>query len=159
MLYLVETLHITNLEKLKKFCGGKFSILTTYKIGIELLQCLKYIHKAGYIYLNIKGDNISLLYESIKKSKFINHITIINYCFCTKYIENDNLLLPKEKAPRINENLYYSSVNSLSDKPVSYKDDILAMCYYLIYLYKRKLRWHALSGDNKDKKKIYPNKK
>ena len=67
--------------------------------------------------------------------------------------------MPKEKAPRINENLYYSSVNSLSDKPVSYKDDILAMCYYLIYLYKRKLRWHALSGDNKDKKKIYPNKK
>lgn len=68
MLYLVETLHITNLEKLKKFCGGKFSILTTYKIGIELLQCLKYIHKAGYIYLNIKGDNITLLYESIKKA-------------------------------------------------------------------------------------------
>ena len=61
--------------------------------------------------------------------------------------------MPKEKAPRINENLYYSSVNSLSDKPVSYKDDILAMCYYLIYLYKGKLPWHALTGDNKDKDK------
>ena len=47
----------------------------------------------------------------------------------------------------------FSSANSLSDKPVSYKDDIFAMCYYLIDSYKGKLPWHALSGDNKDKKK------
>ena len=64
--YLVETLHCSNLEKLKKFCVAKFLILTTYKIGIELLQLLKYIHEAWYIYLDIKVDNIALLYESKK---------------------------------------------------------------------------------------------
>ena len=113
---------------------------------------MKYIHEVGYIYLDIKGDNIALLYES--KKKFINHITIIDYGFCTKYIGNDNLPLPKEQDPRINGNLYFSSINSLFGNPVSPKDDIIALCYYLIDSYKGELLWYYLSGDNKDKKNV-----
>ena len=44
-IYLIETLQGPDLYKLRKFCGGKFSITTVYKIGIEILNCLRLLHK------------------------------------------------------------------------------------------------------------------
>lgn len=61
--------------------------------------------------------------------------------------------MPKEQSLRINGNLYFSSINSLSGYTVSCKDDIIALWYYLIDSYKWKLPWYYLSGDNKNKKK------
>ena len=62
------------------------------------------------------------------------------------------MTLPKEQAPRINGNLYFSSINSVSGNQVRFKDDIIAMFYYLINSYKEELSWYSLSGENKEKK-------
>ena len=64
-IFVVETLHGSNIEKLRNFCGRKFSMKTIYRIGFEILLGLKLIHDAGFIYLNLKSDNISLLLNPI----------------------------------------------------------------------------------------------
>ena len=64
-IFVVETLHGPKIEKLSNFCGRKFSVKTIYRIGAELLLCLKLIHDAEFIYLNLKSDNISLLLNPI----------------------------------------------------------------------------------------------
>ena len=128
-IYLVESLQGPDLYKLKKFCGKKFSIITVYKIGIEILQCLKLIHKIGYIYLDIKDDNISVLCKPIKYKKRWNNIILIDYGFCEKFSNDMN------NAPKIYGNSRYSSINALRRNPVSRKDDIIALCYFLAELY------------------------
>ncbi len=64
-IFVVETLHRPNIEKLRNFCSRQFLMKTIYRIGTEILLCLKLIHGAGFIYLDLKSDNISLLLNPI----------------------------------------------------------------------------------------------
>lgn len=158
-IYLIETVQGPNLYKLRKFCGGKFSITTIYKIGIEILNCLKLIHKIGYIYLDLKDDNAVILYQPITYKKICNNIILIDYGYCEKYYKEENI------SPRVHGNIRYSSINALSGNPVSRKDDIISLCYLLADLYLGYLPWENISDEyNKNEetikmKKIYPFKK
>ncbi len=75
---MIETLQGPDFCKLGKFCGGKFSISTVYKLGIEILNCLRLIHKIGYIYINLKDDNMAILYKPIACNKISNNIILID---------------------------------------------------------------------------------
>ena len=158
-IYLIETLQGPDLCKLRRFCGGKFSIITVYKIGIEILQCLKLIHKAGYLYIDLKDDNVAILCKPITYQKMSNNIILIDYGFCEKYYKKEN------DSPRIHGNVLYSSINALSGNPVSRKDDVISFCYLLADLYIGSLPWKNFSseyGENKETiriKKNYPFKK
>lgn len=145
-IYLVQSLNCPNLDKFKKFCGNKFSIITIYKIGIEILRCFKYIHESGYIYLDLKADNISILFNPIKKGKHIQNITIIDFGFCAKFNKDET------KWPKGYGNMYFSSINALKRMPISFKDDIISLCYLLIDLYSG-LPWDNIFNDNNYKKK------
>ena len=134
-IYLIESLHCPNLDKFKNFCGNKFSVNTIYKIGIEILRCFKYIHKNRYIYLDLKDENISILINPIKKDKYIQNITIIDFGFCEKYDKD------KPKWPKGYGNMYFSSISALKRMDVSFKDDLISLCYLLIYLYYGYLPW------------------
>lgn len=157
--FIAETLQGPSLYKLRRFCGGKFSLLTVYRIGIEIIQSLKLIHKLGYIYLDIKDDNIALLSKPIISKNISTHITLIDYGFCEKYDKKE------ENSPRIHGNITFSSINALGGHPVSRKDDIISLCYFLVDLYLGSLPWDNISGDcNKideviKLKQLYPLKK
>lgn len=150
---LVETLLGPDLDKLIKFCRKKVSVFTIYKIGIELLRCLKLIHKSGYVYINLSCKNTRLLFNPVGNNKIINHITLTDFGFCETYVKKDNLHLQKNQPPRSNENMYYSSINALSGGPINRKDDIISLCYLLIDLYKE-LPWTGINGDSNGKKEI-----
>ena len=64
-LFLMETLQGPDLSKLINFYGENFSILTVYKIGIEILRCLKLIHQIGYLYIDLKENNIAMLIKAV----------------------------------------------------------------------------------------------
>lgn len=154
---LVETLLGPDLDKLITFCRKNISILTIYKIGVEILQCLKLVHESGYIYIDLSCKNIGLLFNPIKNNKFTNHITLIDFGFCEAYVSKGNTHLEKNKAPRTNGNIYYSSINALSGGPISRKDDIISLCYLLIDLYKT-LPWADIRGDGNGKKETIQKK-
>lgn len=146
--YLIETLQGPNLEKLQKFCGGKFSLVTTYKIGIDILQCLKFIHRTGYVYLDLKCDNIVLLPSPIKYKKSVNKMTLVDFGFCEKYSQT------KENSPKTHGNIFLASINALSGNAVSRKDDLISFCYFLLYLYLGYLPWYNSQNDNSTKEGI-----
>lgn len=158
-IYLIETLQGPDLYKLRQFSGGKFSIISVYKIGIEILHCLKLIHKDGYLYIDLKDDNVAILSKPITYQKITNNITLIDYGFCEKYNKNEN------DSPKIHGNVRYSSINALNGNPISRKDDIISFCYLLVDLYIGSLPWKNLSseyGENEEAIKLkqnYPFKK
>ena len=141
-IYLFETLQGPNIYKMIKFCGGKFSTITSYKIGIEVLRCLKLIHTAGYLYLDLKDDNIAILPKPIMYNKVYNHIILIDYGFCEKFFKNEN------SAPRHHGNIRYASANALKGNPVSRKDDLISFCYFLADLCAGFLPWDNISSDS-----------
>lgn len=160
-IFLIETLLLPNIEKFHEFCGGRFSIITIYKIGIEILNLFKLFHSTGYLYLDLKCDNLVLLDNPIKYDNFKSNITFIDFGHCVKYINDNGLHLYPKYAPRGHGNLYYSSINSLSDKPISRKDDIISLCYLLIDLFNGPFPWINLAITKKEiielKKKYKPN--
>ena len=153
-IYLIETIHLPNIEKFKCFCGGKFTISTVYKIGVELLNCIEIMHKKGHLYIDLKSDNVAVLCEPIKSTKSIQKITLIDYGFCEPYINIKGSHLEEKNSPKIHGNTYFSSLNSLIHNIVSRRDDIISLCYFLAYLYLGKLPWTGKNGANIKKNEI-----
>ena len=134
-IFLVETLNGPTIEKLRNFCVRKFSVKTIYRIGIELITCLKFFHSSGFIYLDLKCDNISILLSPIKIYNTEMHLTLIDYGFSEKYINSDGSHYTKDKSVKVHRNSYLASINSLSKNAVSRRDDMISLCYLLIELY------------------------
>ena len=103
------------------------------------------MHRAGYIYVDLKGNNITLLIKPIKYKKSIYHIILIDYGFCERF----NKI--KEKSPIAHGNACYASINSLSNNPISRKDDIIALGYFLISLCLGGLPWDNLNKEGNQK--------
>ena len=147
-IYLIETLQGPALSKIRKFYGKKFSTITVYKIGIEILRCLKLIHKSGYLYIDLKENNISILFKPITQQKKINNLTLIDYGFCEKYNKDKN------KSPKIHGHSSYASINSLKKNAISRKDDLIALCYFLVDLINGSLPWDDISNEDSKYNKI-----
>ena len=147
-IYIFETLQGPDLSKIKKFYGEKFSILTVYKIGIEILRCLKYIHQIGYLYIDLKENNIALLCNPITYRNKTNNLILIDYGFCEKFNTNEN------KSPKGHGHPSYASINSLKGNAISRKDDIIALCYLMIDLYCGELPWDGISSENDKYKRV-----
>lgn len=153
-IFLVETLHGPTVEKLWNFCGRKFSVKTIYKIGIELIHCLKFFHSCGFLYLDLKCDNISILLNKKNIEGYEINLTLIDYGFTEKYADDNGNHFSKEESPKVHGNIYFSSINALSKSAVSRKDDMLSLCYLLIDLYLGSLPWLNICSSNDKVKKI-----
>ena len=147
-LFLMETLQGPDLSKLINFYGENFSILTVYKIGIEILRCLKLIHQIGYLYIDLKENNIAMLIKPVTYLKKTNKLTLIDYGFCEQF--NKDYI----KSPKIHGHASYASINSLKRNPVSRKDDLISFCYFFLNLYNGYLPWDDINNDNNRNEEI-----
>ena len=75
--------------KNKKILWKKFSTTKMYKIGRKILRCLKYIRQLGYLYIDLKENNIAILCNSIVYRNKINNLLLINYGFCEKFNKDE----------------------------------------------------------------------
>lgn len=152
--FLVETLQGPSFNKILNFCSGKLSINSIYKIGIELIICFKYFHEAGFIYLDLKADNIAILFEE----KFLNeekiHITLLDCGFGVAYLDRNGNHKDLNNSEKKHGNIYFSSVNSLRNKPISRRDDLISLVYFLFDIYLQGLPWANLGESKKDLDKL-----
>ena len=157
--YLVETLQGPALNKILNFCSGKLSINSIYKIGIELITCFKYFHEAGFIYLDLKADNIAILFNE----KFLNNekinITLLDCGFGVAYLDQNGNHKDLNNSEKKHGNIYLSSINALSNKPISRRDDMISLVYFLFDIYLQGLPWENLGKSKKDLNKIINLKK
>ena len=77
--------------------NGHFSTKSVYSLGISILNIFEKIHDAGYIYNDLKLDNLMLCQDvDINQMKSGNDdifentaINIIDFGFATPYLEAD----------------------------------------------------------------------
>ena len=111
-------------------------------IGLALLDLLEAVHKAGYVFNNLKPETIMLNKDPLAKAdeyifddagfeKLTLHL--IDFGFATKYTDKDSSHIPPGKTEIFLGNILFSSLSKMEFNITSRKDDLISMCYILSY--------------------------
>ena len=138
-----------SLDMLLKSVDGKFSLATTLKICIQVLNIIEEIHKRGVVLRYLKPDNMVI---GLNENK--DHIYLIDFEIAKKYIRFGEHI-PFKENKHIRGNRDYISINTHLGKEISRRDDIETLGYNIIYFMKGKLPWSHINDFDMilDKKK------
>ena len=94
----------------------KFSLSTIVRLGIKMIDILEMVHKSGYIYGDLKLDNILAGFgENLPEGSedaFSNvSLNLIDFGFATKYVDQKGSHLPEKHNELFQGNLIFSSVS------------------------------------------------
>ena len=136
-----------SLKILMKYVGGKFTLATTLKVGVQLIEIIKEIHNKGIVLRYLKPGNMVIGNDSNK-----DYIYLIDFEIAKNYIKNGKHVEYKEgKKPKGNKD--YISLNTHCGIQISRRDDIECLGYNLIYFMKGQLPWTHLRESNEIKQK------
>ena len=146
---LITELLGQSLKMLMKYVGEKFSLATTLKIGIQVLDIIKKIHQKGVVLRYLKPGNMVI---GIGENK--DYIYLIDFEIAKKYIKNEEHIPYREEID-VKGNRDYISINTHNGIEISRRDDIESLGYNLIYFMKGKLPWsNGSDSDSILEKKI-----
>ena len=130
-----------SLKRLLEYVGGKFSLATTLKISIQLLDIIKEIHNKGVVLRYLKPGNMV-----IGRGENRDYIYLIDFELAKNYLKNGEHI-PYKGDKKVKGNRAYISINVHLGNEVSRRDDIESLGYNIIYFMKGKLPWSHI-GDN-----------
>ena len=125
---------------------GTFTSQSIYSLGVQLLNILEQIHAAGFVFNDLKLDNLmfdaSADKRKIKKSDGDifehNNVNIIDFGFATPYLKEDGRThVKKTHLESFRGNLVFSSLNQLKFQSTSRRDDLISLFYLMVYLFKQ----------------------
>lgn len=125
----------------------QFRLKTIILLAIQLIDLMKEIHSKGFIHRDIKPDNFVL------DAKGLNKLYCIDFGLATKYKKRDDSHCKMTKNHKFLGTARYSSIASHIGDSQSRKDDLEAIGYLLIYLYRGSLPWMKIK--HKDKYERY----
>jgi casein kinase 1 len=113
-------------------------------VGIAILMCLEATHKAGYVFNDLKLDNLMVgLNQKLsmiisKKSVFSDcSIHLVDFGYATKYKDKKGNHIELGELPSFRGNIIFASRDQMEFKTTSRRDDLISMCYILVYLLHR----------------------
>lgn len=147
---LIQSLTGPSLDKLYEFCEYSFDLTTICNIGIDLLYNLEVLHKHGLIHNDLKKNNISIVFKNIENKKAGVDCILIDFGFSLEI--DDNKFKAHERGFIKDKygNSKYASYNSLIGGIIGQKDDIISLCFLLLYFANGSLPWSDI--DTTDKK-------
>lgn len=106
-------------------------------LGAKLLGILEQIHNAGYVYNDLKPNNIMIdLIEGNLDQTFLDNysVKLIDFGFVTRWREefSSSHVQPGER-PMFQGNIVFSSVDQLNFKVTSRRDDLISLYYLLVF--------------------------
>ena len=119
----------------------RFSKESTLSLGIQLLNILEQIHNAGYIYNDLKLDNLMVMHQFT--TDFLNsgnifldnEVAVIDFGFATRYLRRKSGEHTRNKLlSEFRGNFLYASTNQLNFETTSRRDDMISLFYLLVNL-------------------------
>ena len=136
---LIMNLLGSSLQNLMKQCQGKFTLATTLKISIQILEILRQIHDKGVILRYLKPGNMVIGIGDYK-----NFVYLIDFGIA-KYYSHYGMHIPyKTHKDYIMGNRHFVSININKKNEASRRDDIESLGYNLVYFMKGILPWSKL---------------
>eukprot|EP01095_Lingulamoeba_sp_RSL-Kostka_P009247 TRINITY_DN3185_c0_g2_i1.p1 TRINITY_DN3185_c0_g2~~TRINITY_DN3185_c0_g2_i1.p1 ORF type:complete len:360 (-),score=83.43 TRINITY_DN3185_c0_g2_i1:234-1313(-) len=145
--YMVMELLGSNISELRrKRPNGKFSMLTTLKLGLQMLRAIEAVHDLGILHRDIKPSNYAMGLGPSKSS----NCYIIDFGLARRYTQPNGEVKPAREQTGFRGTARYASINSHQSKDLGRRDDLWSLLYVLIEFSKGQLPWRRI----KDKDKV-----
>ena len=96
-----------------------------------MITIIQKLHSIGYIYNDLKGDNICVgLHNEVNPGT----LRLIDFGMCSKYREMDGSHIEYQRNKAFRGNLELSSQNALNFEVTSRRDDIISVFYFMAFL-------------------------
>ena len=160
-----------NMEALFSKANKKFSLQTIIRLAIMMIDILQYIHSNGFIHRDLKPDNFVINNKKITNKNTIDYdsdlsfygkesptlsntkLYCIDFGLAKKYLKKDGTHIDYCDNKKFCGTAKFASIAAHEHIEQSRKDDLEAIAYILVYLYKGRLPWQGIK--TKDKKKRY----
>ena len=127
-----------------------FSLKTVLMIGDQMLRLIQSFHLKNLIHRDIKPDNFL-----IGLNNNSNQLYLIDFGLSKFYCDpNTKVHIKYTENHSLTGTARYASVNALSGKEQSRRDDLESIGYVLIYLLKGNLPWQGLTAENPQEKHL-----
>eukprot|EP00761_Pharyngomonas_kirbyi_P004817 gb/GECH01004822.1/.p1 GENE.gb/GECH01004822.1/~~gb/GECH01004822.1/.p1 ORF type:complete len:400 (+),score=62.87 gb/GECH01004822.1/:1-1200(+) len=136
-----------NLAELRKrMKHNRFSLCTTIKLGVQMLDAIEGVHNLGYIHRDIKPSNFVIGKLPQKRRRTF----LIDFGLARKYRLPSGEIRPPRKSAGFRGTARYASVNSHKSKELSRRDDLWSLFYVIVEFTLGSLPWRK----TKDKDQI-----
>lgn len=140
---VMQLLRISLAKKLKP-PQTNFKKIALYARGV--LQCLQSLHDVGYIHCDVKPANFML-------DKKHNKVVVIDMGLSRRFKDNNAKHLPLKSNHHFNGTPRFASVNIHNGCSPSRRDDLIGLCYMIVYWNKGSLPWQIKVVGKKHKQR------
>ena len=135
-----------NLEKyISK--SQKISVIKFLEISKNILNAFQIIHNAGYVYNNLKLQNIMISEKSDNKMK----INLINFGIATSFLHKGKHIDQSATVETFKGNIILASLNHMNLYKTTRKDDLISLFYLMTILFNQfEMPFLYNNGDDDD---------
>jgi len=138
--------NLADLRKRTPRYNGSFSMSTTIRLGIQMIDALEGVHKLGYIHRDVKPSNFVMGKTKAKRGRAY----LIDFGLARKYRLPSGEIRPPRKAAGFRGTARYASINSHHSKELGRRDDLWSVFYVMVEFALGSLPWRKI----KDKEHI-----
>lgn len=120
-----------------------FSRVSVYHFACQVLNILEVVHRAGVVYNDLKFDNLLLSYKQEMPKDFSSvvncfsnvQLNLIDFGLAQSFIDRKTgKHLNREVERFMKGNFMFGSIDQLNFYRTSRRDDLLGLCYMLIWM-------------------------
>ncbi|KAM3137827.1 hypothetical protein pb186bvf_010070 [Paramecium bursaria] len=143
--FMVMELLGKSLEDLFNDIDRRFSLQTVTVLGIQMIECIEFLHQKQFLHRDIKPDNF------LMGKEHKNKVYMVDFGLAKRYIAKD-VHIPYKENKALTGTVRYSSINTHLGIEQSRRDDLEALGYVLMYFLRGQLPWQNLRANNQKEK-------
>ncbi|UJR23597.1 hypothetical protein I4U23_026586 [Adineta vaga] len=143
--YMIITLLGASLSELRRnLREQRFTLSTTLRISLQILDAIESVHSIGFLHRDIKPSNFAIGKTNIRQ------IFILDFGLARKYTDYDQHVRPARIEAGFRGTIRYASINAHNNRDLGRHDDLWSFFYMLMEFLLGSLPWSKM----KDKETV-----